>query len=242
MSDEQDPIQKSVQEALDSWERSDSFAVAAQLRQLREPSQIMRAFHAITTELFARRQLSRMIWLTRSAIDFAVQCADSTSIESTRTLAYNVSANLWPGWGDEAVHPTDSDLWAALDLACFHRRMCHETQGEPAVQGNAHWLVGAFRLALGQEQAAHHDFEQARAAYRIADKPTDAAMADGYVALALSLMGTMMAEGQKRFEAAISLLKQLGDDGEFFADQLQTARRVFLSPAADSSARSMEPS
>jgi len=230
MTDAHDPISQNVQDALELLDRSDSFLVISQLRdELGDCVQVLRALSALTQELFAQRKLTRMVWLTRSAIDFALQSKQADAIELARKLAYNVSANLWPGWGDEAVQPTESDRQAALDLARCHRRLCQEANLTAEVQGNANWLVGAARLALGQEQAAHHDFEQAQAAYQTANLPTCLAMAAGYVALALSLMGTMMAEGQKRFETAIAQLKQLGDDGEFFADQLQTARRVFLS-------------
>jgi hypothetical protein len=228
MSDELSPVQQCVQDALESFDQTDSFLTASKLLELGDPAQVMSAFHAITKELFAQRKLARMIWLARSGIDFGLRSGDSKLIESARKLAYNVSANLWPGWADEAVQPTNSDLLAAYDLARVHRRLCQEAQLDHEALGHAHWLVGAQRLALGQEQAAHHDFENSQAAYHDAERPTLAAMAEGYVALSLSLMGTMATEGDKRFDAAIAQLKQLGDDGEFFADQLQTARRVFL--------------
>ncbi len=228
MSDELSPIQQRVQDALDSFDQTDSFLVASQLWDLGDPAEVMSAFHAITKELFAQRKLARMVWLARSGIDFALRSGDSKLIESARKLAYNVSANLWPGWADEAVQPTMSDLLAAYDLARAHRRLCQDAMLDHEALGHAHWLVGAQRLALGQEQAAHHDFENSQAAYHAAERPTLAAMAEGYLALSLSLMGTMATEGDKRFEASIAELKQLGDDGEFFADQLQTAKRVFL--------------
>ena len=228
MSDELSPVQLRVQEALESFDQTDSFLTASKLLELDDPTQVMSAFHAITKELFSQRKLARMVWLTRSGIDYALRSGDATLIESARKLAYNISANLWPGWADEAVQPTESDLLAAYDLARVHRRLCQEARLDHEAMGSAHWLVGAQRLALGQEQAAHHDFENTKAAYRDAEQPTFAAMAEGYVAVTLSLMGTMATEGDKRFDAAIAQLKQLGDDGEFFADQLQAAKRVFL--------------
>ena len=228
MSDELSPVQQHVQEALESCDQADSFLTASKLLELGDPAQVMSAFHAIAQELFSQRKLARMVWLTRSGIEYALRSPDAKLIESARKLAYNSSANLWPGWADEAVQPTESDLLAAYDLARVHRRLCQEAQQDHQALGNAHWLVGAQRLALGQEQAAHHEFETAKTAYLDAAQPTYAAMAEGYVALSLSLMGTMAAEGDKRFEVAIAQLKQLGDDGEFFADQLQTARRVFF--------------
>ena len=124
--------------------------------------------------------------------------------------------------------PTTSDLQAALDLARLHLRLVTEEKLDPESMGNARWLVGAQRLAVGQEQAAHYAFETAKAAYKEAGKPAHEWMAEGFQSLSLQLMGTMATEGQRRFENALGELKQLGDDGEFFADQLQTAKRVFL--------------
>lgn len=222
------PAQHAVQDALDLFDQTDSFAIAGRLRDIGDPGQVMAAFHAITRELFDQRKLSRMVWLTRSAIDFALSVGTPSLLESARKLAYNSSANLWIGWGDAAVQPTESDQEAAYDLARFHRRQCQDAQLDAESLGNAHWLVGAARLALGQVQAAYHDFEQSKAAFLAAKQPAFEAMAEGYLALSLSLMGTMATEGQRRFETAIAQLKQLGDDGEFFADQLQTAKRVFL--------------
>lgn len=228
MSDDLNPVQQRVQDALDKLELSDSFDVIGSLTRLDEPVEVIQAFHAVTKELFVQRKLAKMVWFARSGIEFALKSGESALIESARKLAYNVSANLWPGWGDDAVQPTESDLLAAYDLARLHRRLCQEASSDAMTMGNAHWLLGAQRLALGQEQAAHHEFERSKAAFLEANQPTFEAMAEGYVALTLSLMGTMATEGQKRFDTAIAQLKQLGDDGEFFADQLQTARRVFL--------------
>lgn len=89
-------------------------------------------------------------------------------------------------------------------------------------------MIGAQRLAVGQEQAAHHEFETAKAAFIEAGNPASQWMAEGFQSLSRQMMGSMATEGQRRFEAAIRELKQLGDEGDFFADQLPTAKRVFL--------------
>ncbi len=229
-----DPI---VMEALEALESKDSLIAVGLLTQ-GTPREAIERFDAATRELFTERKLTRMAWIGRAGLEFATCEAELAATSDpalqaelltfARKLAFNVASNLWPGWGDEAVEPTSSDLLAALDLARVHRRLVESEERAPDQLANARWLVGALRLALGQEQPAHHEFETAKALYREAGQPASEWMAEGYQALALQFMGTMAGEGQRRFDASLVELRKLGDDGEFFADQLTTARRVFL--------------
>lgn len=236
MSEEDDLLHTTIPLVLESMEQSDSFEAMMHLTSAGDPHRVIQCFHLAVRELFSRRKLPQMVWIGRGGIEYALREAASTGDEALRVdlrtaarkLSYNVSANLWPGWADEAVQPTQSDLQSALDLARVHYRLVLEDRLESESIGNARWLVGAQRLALGQEQAAHYTFETAKAAYHEAGKPASEWMAEGFLALSLQLMGTMATEGLRRFDAALQELKQLGDEGEFFVDQLQAARRVFL--------------
>ncbi len=235
MSEEDDLFHTTIPLALDSLEQSDSFEAVARLLAAGEPRRVMLCFHLAVRELFSQRKLPPMVWIGRSGIEYALREAHATSDAplcrdlhaAARKLSYNVSSHLWPGWADDAVSPTLSDLQSALDLARVHYRLVLKESLDPESVGNARWLVGAQRLALGQERSAQDAFETAKAAYQAAGKPASAWMAEGFLALSLHLGGTLATEGQRRFEAAIAELQKLGDDGEFFADQLQTARRVF---------------
>ena len=224
MTEEHNTFPSPVDAAVEALEQSDSFEAVSRILAAGVPEQVIASFHEAVRELFSQRKLAQMVWIGRAGVEYALR----ESKAEARKLAYNVSSNLWPGWGDEAVNPTTSDLQAALDLARVHHRLVMDEKLDSETVGNARWLVGAQRLAMGQEQAAHHAFETAKASYKEASKPANESMAEGFQALSLQLMGTMATEGQRRFEAAIGELKQLGDDGEFFADQLQTAKRVFL--------------
>lgn len=236
MSDEDDLLHTTIPAALEALEQSDSFEAVAQLLAAGEPQRIIQSFHLMVRELFSRRKLPQMVSIGRSGVEYALReslSADDPDLRehlqsSARKLAYNVSANLWPGWADEAVQPTSSDLESALDLAKLHYRLVLTEGLDSGSIGNARWLVGAQKLAIGKEQAAHFDFETAKAAYKQAGQSASEWMAEGFQSLALQLMGTMGTEGLHRFEAAIEELKKLGDEGEFFADQLQAAKRVFL--------------
>ena len=233
MSVEDDLFHTTIPAALEALEQCDSFEAVARLLATGEPRRVLQSFHLIVRELFSQRKLPQMVWLGRAGIEYALRESQATGDAewradlrtAARKLSYNVSANLWPGWADEAVQPTSSDLDSALDLARLHLRLVLEERLDPDSIGNARWLVGAQRLAVGQEQSAHYDFETAKAAYQEAGKPASGWMAEGFQALSLQLMGTA---GHNRFDTAIHELKKLGDDGEFFADQLLAAKRVFL--------------
>jgi len=236
MSEEDDLFHTTIPAALEALDQSDSFEAVARLLAAGDPRRVIQCFHLMVRELFSQRKLTQMVWLGRSGVDYALReslAASDTELRahlqtSARKLAYNLSANLWPGWADEAVQPTSSDLESALDLAKLHYRLVLEEGLESESLGNARWLIGAQRLAVGQEQAAHFAFETAKAAYKKAGQPANEWMAEGFQALSLQMMGSTGTEGLHRFEAAIGELKKLGDEGEFFADQLQAANRVFL--------------
>ena len=145
MSDEVDLLHATIPAVLESLERSDSFEAVALLLAAGEPRQVIRGFDLAVRDLFARRQLAEMVWIGRSGVEYALREALLASDAEARNelragarkLSYNVSANLWPGWGDEAVTPNTSDLQAALDLARVHYRLVLEDRLNPESVGNA---------------------------------------------------------------------------------------------------------
>jgi tetratricopeptide (TPR) repeat protein len=231
MSEEDDLFHTTIPLALEALEHSDSFEAITRLLAAGEPRRVMQCFHWAVRELFSQRKMPEMVWIGRAGTEYALREAHATENAALRNdlhaaarkLSYNVSSHLWPGWADDAVHPTTSDLRSALDLARVHLRLALEAGLDAESNGNARWLVGAQQLALGQVQTAQDAFDTAKAAYQQAGRPAS----EGFVALSLHLLGATATEGQRRFDAAIGELRRLGDDGEFFADQLRTAWRVF---------------
>ena len=117
----------------------------ARLVALGDPTQVIQGFNLAVRELFSQRKLPQMVWIGRAGVEYALHEARRLNeskggrerLSAARKLAYNVSSNLWPGWGDEAVQPTLSDLQAALDLARVHRRIVIEEELGPEFVGNA---------------------------------------------------------------------------------------------------------
>ena len=94
-----------------------------------------------------------MIALARAGIHRAlfeadrVPTADPDAAEALRgqakTIAYDLGANLWPGWQDEGIVLTPADLTTGLEAARLNLRLA-EQLGRPALpRCNAHWLLGA---------------------------------------------------------------------------------------------------
>ena len=187
MSEEHNTFPSPVDAALEALEQSDSFEAVTRILAAGGPEQVIASFHDAVRELFSQRKLAQMVWIGRAGVEYALR----ESPAEARQLSYNVSSHLWPGWGDEAVNPTTSDLQAALDLARLHHRLVMEEKLDLETVGNSRWLVGAQRLAMGQEQSAHHAFESAKASDHEAHKPVNEWMAEGFQAIALQMMGTM---------------------------------------------------
>lgn len=90
---------------------------------------------------------------------------------------------------------------------------------------NAHWILGAQQFAHGQLTEAAASFETAAEFARKHQNRGGELMCQGYALLTRLLAGADP-EAEKSLQVnAEALVKE--KDGEFFRDQLATARRVF---------------
>lgn len=227
-------------------DESDSFAAAAGIERQGAPEEVLELYRQVTLWLYNEHQDVRgLIALSRAGIQYglaaAAGCAATDPEFSRRikglakVLAYNLGANTWPGWDDAGIVLTASDVQVGLDAARLNLRLAIELQRGDEPLANAHWLVGAQELARRKYPAATESF--ARAADRAAatGKQDFEQMMHAYRALADGLADPSSAAAQE-FEARIAALRQTGtDDGRFFAEQLETAHRVFTSRAAAAS-------
>lgn len=139
-----------------------------------------------------------------------------------RGVAYNIASFTWPGWGD-SPEPI-SDARQALGLHAAQRTLeLAERIGE--VTPNALWILGAHQLNAGKYDEAISSFERAKGLARN----------DFYRSMhsAWQQLTQVVAKGGNSgindLDAAISNLRESDDeDAEFFADQLSTARRVYI--------------
>lgn len=155
---------------------------------------------------------------------------------AAKSMAYNLGANIWPGWNDPNIRLNASDLATGLDAARLNLRLGTELQRGPEPMGNAYWLLGAQQLAARQFGQARDSFDHAATEFKSAGKVDYELMARGYISLARLLDGTSGAA--EELKAAIAALNgRQSDDAKFFAQQIETARDVFQRPASKGDAR-----
>lgn len=191
----------------------------------------------LTKILYGRnKDVASMLALGRAGIDYQLRQAERVAADdaalsiklrtAAKTLAFNVAANCWPGWGDEGVVIEAAHIEAGLQLAKLSLGLVQDLALGQHRLGNAYWLVGALDLAAGRAEAAMASFDQARACSLSAGEQLEVLLADGYRAIALNV--TEVGEGaDARLDKVLGQLQQNGSDkAKFFAGQLRTAARI----------------
>jgi hypothetical protein len=189
----------------------------------------------VTKILYARnKDVRSMLALARAGIDYHLHAAERVAADdaalaitlrtAARTLAFNVSANSWPGWGDDGVVIAAADIEDGLQLAKLSLELVQELALGQQQLGTAFWLVGAFDLAAGRTDAALASFDRARGCYLSNGDQVQVLLIDGYRAIARG------AVGDGPVASLEDVVAQLHRDGsrqaEFFAGQLRTAARI----------------
>jgi hypothetical protein len=222
-----------VDELLALIAAGDSFVVVEKLYLEPDAERAANVFVELARRLYAQKSLARSVAIRRAGIQFCL-CHPGGDAILHRTLrqrakaqAYNLAADTWPGWGDEGIVCTASDLDAGLDAARLNLRLVRELELGPLPHSNSHWLLGAQWLARADYHAAHAEFSQASELARAAQNADAAQMNAGYAALVGVLRGDPGAEGE--FARIVEALENVADseDAPFFAAQLVKARGVF---------------
>ena len=224
MSDLPSPVARALQriEARD-------FAGAQHCLESENDSERVGEHYAQLTKILygKNKDVAGMLALGRAGVDYQLRQAERVAADdaalsarlrtAARTLAFNVAANSWPGWGDDGIVIEAADIEAGLQLAKLSLGLVQELALGQHQHGNAFWLVGALDLAANRTEAAVASFDQARACSLSAGEQPEALLADGYRAIAVG-------------EGLDDVIAQLQQDGskkaKFFADQLRTAARI----------------
>ncbi len=220
----------------------DTYAAIAELESSSDPVDVAQHYSQLLRELyFQEKNVPLMVMFGRAGIGYAlsqakrIEANDPQTAESLRgiakTISYNLSVNCWPGWGDEGVTITPSDLVAGYDAALLNLRLAGELKRDAEVVGNAHWAIGAHHLAAGRHADAIAAFDKSAAEFAKADKPDFERMAKGYAALSSTLAPNAAPAAGKKYDATLGDLKSLKtEDAKFFAEQIETAAAVFSNP------------
>ncbi|MYD46713.1 MAG: hypothetical protein F4W92_10200 [Gammaproteobacteria bacterium] len=137
-----------------------------------------------------------------------------------RGVAYNIAAFTWPGWDDMGpIASKDQEL----GLSAARVALNFATQTED-ITFNALWINGAHELNAKNFDSAIEFFEQARDK---ADELSGKKMASGWIALT-KFLDDATQKKQASLEDAVAELRQADEkNGDFFAQQIETALTVY---------------
>lgn len=227
-----DPLAVTAVEAL---AREDASAVAARIAAMPDARHAARVFSDALRVAYRAKEVARMSLIARAGIDWCLMRADALAATDAelagalrgeaKTMAYNLGVNLWPGWKEPGIALSRSDLGIGLDAARLNLRLAIELKRDAMPLSNAHWLLGAQRLASGDHAGAEASFGDAEVAARQARNGDAEVMCWAYKALARVAAGAQYQE----LESAVAALRERGTaDGRAFAEQVETAATVLL--------------
>jgi hypothetical protein len=222
--------------------QGDSYRVLEFIQSLGEPEKVAGLYGALAHH-YARNEndLALSARMAQAGIRFALTEAQriaksnpegATSLRAqAKTIAYNLAANTWPGWGEEGVEPTPEQMAIGWDAAKLNLRLAVALKKGPEKEAHAYWIIGAHEMAAGEYEAAAESFHVAAAKGREAGIPSSELMAQGYRAVA-RILAEDTPERRAELEAAKAALKKRADEGDedagFYLPQLDTALRIFL--------------
>jgi hypothetical protein len=209
----------------------DLFAVIERISADPDLEHAAAAFGKLAKRLYsAEKSVSGAVAIGRAGIQFCLCFADAAKRQALRqqakALAFNLGADTWPGWGEEGIVISASDLDAGLDAARLNLRLALELERGPLAESRAFWLVGAHRLARAEDAAAVTEFSRARERARDAANGLDEQLNAGYIALTGALSGS--AQAQHELASILERLRSApAKDAPFVAEQLEKALAVF---------------
>lgn len=177
--------------------------------------------------------LAHYVLVARSVFESAIAsaaAADAATAAEYRiaafNTAYNIAAATWPGWGpDTQAKVTPELLRIGAAFAQHHLELLSPLELSPRRCANAHWIVGAHRLAANEHTSARAAFATCRDTAEAGGVADTATMARGWLLLIDVLdRKTGAAESLAAVEQQLSAQ---GDDGKVFAAQYAPALAVF---------------
>lgn len=220
-------------------QESDTFEAIEFINSQGEPELVAKRYLGLVMDFYWKeRSLSEVIFFARAGIQYSLTKAQELAEEDpkaaaelrsvAKAMAYNLASFTWPGWNEEGIVISPSDLLVGLDAARLNLRLAIQLKKGPVPLFNAYWVLGAQYLAAAQ-------YDEAILAFASAKKKTDEAndnasklMNLGYIGMAKIMEGSQKVEGEKQLDEAIEELKKLNtEDAQFYINQLKTSLEVF---------------
>lgn len=222
---------EAVQKVLDLWVGADSSEAIEMVASTLGPEEAAKTFLELNKEFYwKRKDLPSSVRAGLAGMQFGLAAArqfpeQAYELRSTaKGCAFNVASFTWPGWDEPGFTIGQFEIAIGNDAARTNLRLAEMLQKGHVPIGRAHWLVGAFDLALNKLDSAIREFSVAYDLLRQVDPGPETQMVDGYRELAHHLNGD--AGAKNRLDR---ILLDLGSapQGSGLADQLATAERVF---------------
>jgi len=205
-------------------------------------NQVVRRYTIVVSHFYGnKKDITQMQAIAATGIDYMLTAAAKEADQkkavqlqgAAKQLAYNASANAWPGWETSGVTITRQHSQQAMKAAKLNLKLGIQLKRPPLAIGNAHWLIGAQHLALHQLAAAITEFAAAAKQFQAAGNSAYRLMAEGYAGIATAMQAPGSNAGQKQQQAAIAALTALDtSDSRFFAKQIKTVGLYFKQHSA----------
>jgi len=157
--------------------------------------------------------------MSEAALAVGIGSESLEVLSATKAVCYDLASFCWPGWNEPGIVITEVDLATGERAAEDNLRFAIELERPDERLAYAHWLVGAYHLARGRAEAAQASFRTAHRFAESAEQPGLALLMDGYGAIASDPNDLPAITARLRSEDP--------QNGAFYADQLDTALRVF---------------
>ena len=194
--------------------------------------QLGQTFNRGVDDLDGYVYLSKLI--LQRTLDLAERGTDRTAEyrHAAVAMTYNLAANTWIGWGPGEVGAVaEPHRRLGLQAARKNIELAEQLGLGPERRRNGYWVLGAQLLAAGDHAAAAEAFATSRAFGEQAKLASATLMAQGWIHVSHLLAGTDAAEHSAELERVEEKLRQLDDDGAFYADQYAVALAALRSAA-----------
>jgi tetratricopeptide (TPR) repeat protein len=210
----------------------DSAVLVEFLAESDDPVVAMEAFHTLANEAYwERKDLTEAMSVARAGMTFGLSVAGRSEQayelrSAAKAIAFNLASFAWPGWDEADITIEQHHLYAALDAARTNVRLAVELEKGSIAMGRGHWMVGATLLALGRYQEAIAEFLAARLSADEGRSAVESALAEGYAALVRVVERPGDEAIEEELTEILDRLRAL-NDGDSYAEQIETAKRVF---------------
>lgn len=147
-------------------------------------------------------------------------------LSAAKAFTYDIASFTWPGWDEKGIEIAETHLKEGLAAARENLRLAKRLAKGPLALSRAYWMLGAQEMASSNYASSIKAFALATEQGRAAGSRGEELLARSFGDLVVLLGSPDKQAASRQLEASLSELRK-EKDGEFFAAQVETARRVF---------------